>query len=469
MKQIKNNAVLRNMKSKFKTVFIFILLIRLCFSGPVNYLSAETVTGNKNEDINTAFEAEENYSSKTGVSGTITAEHGSYLLNVMDFRNDPSSSRENKTVYNFYSPGFTSGRVRKKGLFKESANPSSWFAGSCTYTDQTEIGKDLQLERNGNWGFVIHTPELVTVYALADENNNYRIEEKGGGLNYRFSDKLDCSAVFSESEKKESKDESWYRNRDIEYGEHIYHCASRAVYKTGKVNCSASTGVSYGECFRTGKYVRYQPEIILGTFTVFLLYSSSDRYYRKPEKGYPPVKERRGIKGVYEAGRYLVFESGYNADIYHHEYLSDIDNRISERIFFKTKYDAESHFINFNAERKNTVKEREYINEDSLGVKTGIRGDFLKYSVNPEYIYYDYRLSEKRIVLEASVSDSKRKIFMRYKKDKGERTEALLKGGIEFKGENMMINSEAEYETVDENGINLKSVFRYSAGITLQW
>ena len=79
----------------------------------------KNITNSKTTD----FEVEENYSSKTGVTGTLTAEYSDFILNIMDFRENPSDSKENKTVYNFYSPVFISGRVKKKGLFRESANP----------------------------------------------------------------------------------------------------------------------------------------------------------------------------------------------------------------------------------------------------------------------------------------------------------------------------------------------------------
>ena len=75
----------------------------------------------------------------------------------------------------------------------------------------------------------------------------------------------------------------------------------------------------------------------------------------------------------------------------------------------------------------------------------------------------DYKIAEKRIVLELSLSDSSRKIGLKYRNTRGEQTSSLVTGKLEFVGNNLIMYSEAEYETVDKKGINLKSVFRYSA------
>ena len=417
----------------------------------------------------TALEAEENYSSGSGISGKLTAVYGSMTFNIMDFREDPSGEKDDKTVCNFYSPVFISGRVRKKGLLKEFANPSYWYAGSDTYTDESGFDKDLQLERNGNWGLVIRYPEPLTLYALADENGNYRIKERGGGINFEFTDNYEISAVFCESERKEGADESWYRKRNLEYGKKIYHCAARAVHSCSLLRNSVSGGLSFSECHRTGKYFRYQPEMEIGSFTLFLLLSCSDINYRKTERGYPAVKLRRGVKGEYEAGRYLVFESGYNIDIYHHEYLSEIENRIAEKIFFKTKYDTGTFFTNIDAERKNRVEEMDYISEDSYGIKTGIRMDYFSFSVNPEYRNIDCEAYERGITLHSSLTDGIRKIVIRYKRERGEKIETESRLRLECSGQHVLMYSETEYETADENGVNLKSVFRYSAGLKIRY
>ena len=455
------------MGNKCRLIIIYSVTAVIFLNVFCPFLNAEILS--VNTDNKTSFTAEENYSSGDGIYGKMTAVYGCFEFNVMDFREDPSCKKEDKTVCSFYSPLFTSGRVRKKGLFREYENPSSLYAGSDTYNDESIITKDAELERNGNWGLVLQYPELITLYALADENDSYRIMEKGGGVNLQFSDDFEISAVFSESVREEGADDSWYRERNMEYGEKICHCALRAVQSGRFVRNSLSGGLSSGRCFKTGKYFRYHPELELGAFTLFLLFSCSDINYRKTERGYPSVKLRRGVKGEYEAGRNFVFESGYNIDIYHPEYLSEVENRIAEKIFFKAGYDAGSVFLKFDAARKNYSEETEYLSEDSYGINTGIRGDQLSFSVNPEFSYINNEADERGITLESSVTDGKRKIKLRYRRVEGARVETAVKLRPEYNGEHVKMYSEAGYETVDEKGVNLKSVFRYSAGVKISY
>ncbi len=416
-----------------------------------------------------SFEIEENYSNITGYSGKISCDYMKYRITVMDFRDDPSGKKEDKTVYSFYSPVISAGRFRKKGLYREITNPSSWYAGSETYTDFSELAEDCTLNRNGKWGIILSPCNNITAYASADENDDYRIIEKGGGLSFSMPDETHITAVISESIYDETSDDSWYRNRNYQYGYKICNSAVQISRKTGFLINSFSAGISYGKCFKTGKYFRYHPSADLGPLMLFFLVSWSDCSYRKPFRGYPSVKLRRGFKGEYEVCKYINIEAGYNIDIYHPEYLSDIKNRKGEKMFVKMEYDNDLFVFSPYAERNNCIEAEEYISKDCFGCRTGIRGDFIGFGFNPEYIYMQKKPVSRKAVYDCYLTDGTIKVDLCCRRTENEKIENLVKGKLSFTSEKIKIYSAGEYETVDENGVNLKSVFRFSAGGGLNW
>ena len=446
------------------------------------YRGIETLSMHNEETLSTAesrsvlgkkqklfLKAEAHYSSISGFSEKITAEFSSLKFSVLDFRRDPFNKREDKTVVNIYSPVFSAGRVKKKGLYKELENPSYWYAGSETYTDKPDIAEDSSFNRNGHWGVILRPLNESLFFIDTDENDDYKIIRKGGGFSIGSDSILGISAVLAESTGLTGASEEWYENRDIEYGDKIYNGAFQLDQKGRILNHSLCAGTSFGSCFKTGSFFRYHPQISLGPLTLFILISLSDSNYRRPEKGYPAVKFRRGVKAEYVMNRNFEAESGYNTDLYHTEYLSEIENRIGENIFLRLKYDADFFFLNFDAARKNSLEDLLYIQEDSLSFKTGLRGDYFYFSVNPGFKFRMRDAVSRSITAESSFTDGVRDIRLKHKRERGEKLNCITKGYLGLKGENLSFYSEAEYETLDEKGYNLKSVFRFSTGCRFKY
>ena len=415
------------------------------------------------------LKAEAHYSSISGFSEKITAEFSGLKFSVLDFRSDPFNKKEAKTVINIYSPVFSAGRIKKKGLYKELDNPSYWYAGSETYTDKPDLTEDTSFKRNGHWGLILRPVNGSLFFIDTDENDDYKIIRKGGGFSIGSDSFLSISAVLTESTGLTGASEEWYEDRDTEYGDEIYNSAFQLDQKGRILNNSLCAGTSFGSCFKTGRFLRYHPQISLAPLTLFFLISLSDSNYRRPEKGYPAVKLRRGVKAEYVMNRYFEAESGYNTDLYHTEYLSEIENRIGENIFFRLKYDADFFFLNFDAARKNSLEDLLYIQEDSLSFKTGLRGDYFHFSVNPGFKFRMRDAVSRSITAESSFTDGVRDIRLKHKRERGEKLNCITKGYLGLKGENLSFYSEAEYETLDEKGYNLKSVFRFSTGCRFKY
>ena len=448
-----------------------------------------------------SFKLEENYSSFSGFEGRMITEYRNIKIFLLDFRGD--SQEENKKVFSFYSPYFSIGRIKKQGLLKEMANPSYWYAGSDTYSDVCGIFEDLTFNKNGDTGITLIPLNGLYLYSMWDEEENIsELNEKGGSFSYSFSERLKCRIAFTDSERKESSDESWYFERDIEYGDNIYNIAAVLNHEGDIVINSFSIGRSSGSCFKSGSFVRYSPEISIDAISLYFLISLSDSSYRKPETGYPKIKLRRGVKGQYIINSCLEAESGYNLDIYHTEYSDQIENCMGESYFLKLDFDTEYFYLLLEGNRKNKTEDVVLSCEDFLSCKTGITGRKYSFSAYTRFKYIDYELFSRLLTLESVISIGSLNFLIKNKREisaaqvssislgsegggvsdengeieegevgkiGGKRVNNILSIRISNAGEHVKLFAEAEYETLDEANLNLKSVFRFSAGSSIRY
>ena len=313
--------------------------------------------------------------------------------------------------------------------------------------------------------------DYLFTYAELDENNDFHIKEKGGGFNLFPGTDFNVSAAVSESENEKSSDDNWYFSRDVQYGEKIYCSAMKCVFNLFSIKNSAAGGVSFGECMKTGRFVRYQPSLKTDQLSFYLLMSYSDRFYREPVSGYPSVRLKRGGKAEYELNKNIGIEAAYNIDTYHEDYLTEIENRSAERIFFKIIYDADSYYFFTEFQRKNEIDEddAEFITEDIIGFTAGARGDNISCLINPEIKYCNKEAVSRNIILESGVKHGIKTLTLRVKRETGEQVKSVISAKLGFKDTHYLIYSRGEYEKVDENGVKLKSVFRFASGIRITW
>ncbi len=126
-------------------------------------------------------------------------------------------------------------------------------------------------------------------------------------------------------------DDNWYFSRKTQYGEKIYCSALKCVFNAISIENSAACGISFGEYMKTGGFIRYQPYLKTEQLGLFLLFSYTDEFYRNPVSGYPSVKLRRGGRAEFDVNKNIGIEASYNSDIYHDDYLTEIENRSAEK------------------------------------------------------------------------------------------------------------------------------------------